>query len=307
MKKIRLILYNAFLILWMTSCSVSEKISQWQRSPITVDGIPSEYSIPLSHYDADTKIQYMFSNDLENLYFCIRATEEEAQMKILRAGIQILIDTAGDGSGMVSLQFPLPRDKNQGPPPNDRPEVRPDFNDSNRTMGSKPFKGNINPLFGLNEMQLDGFSGTMNGRVPLNSHGIGVAIKIDADKNLTYEGVIPFKTFYKEKLSAAEIAKQFVILVKLNAMITPQMGNDFQSPPMNGAGNRPPREGEGGGRPGGNRPPGGGGMPPGNGMQQPDGGRPEDGGGSAGTSKSYPFNTVNVIKIKYILAVNPIK
>jgi len=305
MKKIRLQLFNVFLIVLVTSCSVTEKISHWQDKPITPDGIPAEYSIPLTHYDSDTKIQYTFSNDLENLYFCIRATEEEAQIKILRAGVQILIDTTGNEKGFISIHFPLPRDKNQGPPPNEKPDMKPDFNDSNMTKESKPFKGNMNPLFGLDEMQLDGFKGLINGRVPVNSHGILFAIKIDADKNMTFEGVIPFKTFYKDKLSAAEFAKQFVILVKLNAMISPQMEKDIKKPPMNGDGNRPSGGGDGGGRPGGNMRQGGGGMSPGSGMQQPGGGgMPEGKGGDVENTKTYPFETVNTIKIKYRLALN---
>jgi hypothetical protein len=305
MKKIRFQLLNVFLTVLITSCSVTEKICQWQEKTITPDGIPAEYSIPLNHYDSETKIQFTFSNDLENLYFCIRATEEEAQLKILRAGVQILIDTTGNEKGFVSIQFPLPRDKNQGPPPNDQPEVKPESDHSNRPH--KAMEGDKEPGADLKEMVLEGFKGPINGRVPVNSHGIGVAIKFDADKNLTYEGVIPFKTFYRENLSALDGNRQFMVWVKLNAMIAPQMEKEFQGPPMNGAGNRPPRNGESGGRQGGNRPQGGGGMAPDNGMQQPNGGRPDGGGESMESSKSYPFNTVNIIKIKYLLAVNQIK
>ena len=301
MKKnlLHLPLFNAFLLIFATSCSVTEKISQWQDKTIVPDGIPAEYTIPLNHYDSDTKIQYTLSNDLENLYFCIRATEEEAQIKILQAGVQILIDTTGRGKEFVSIQFPLPHDKSQGPPPNGKPDMKPEPNDSNKPKNPAP---GMNPMFGLDEMQLDGFKEGINGRISMeNPFGIRFAIKVDAYKNMTFEGIVPFKTFFKDKLSVADASGQFVVLININAMEAPKMA--MKDMPAAGDENRLPGGGEGGNRPDGNMRQGGGGMPPGNGMPHGGGGMPEGRGGAVDNTKTYPFETVNTIKIKYKLAL----
>ena len=80
-------------IVLMISCTHYIYISRstWQQKPVVADGKPNEWKIPLKYFDEKSKLQYAITNDFQNLYFCIRATEQETQTKILRAGLQIKI------------------------------------------------------------------------------------------------------------------------------------------------------------------------------------------------------------------------
>jgi hypothetical protein len=286
--------YIVLATVLLTSCAVKQNVSQWQSKPLKIDGIPSEYTTPLSYFDEDSKVQYTLSNDLENLYFCIRATDEEPQLKILQAGIQISIDTAGDGKNPIILMYPLPIERKSPPPFQNG--IASDSLPINPVQFSTPF--------GKNEMRLIGFKVPSQEKIPIiNSYGIKVAIQIDSLKYLTYEGAIPFKTFYKDRLQSTDNLKKFSIVITLNAMESPQrpslqqdrMANDFQKKPQ---GQRPS------GAPLGNRNMSqGGGMPHSDGEPQGDGGFQGNESQSMQNTVQYSFRKVQNIKINYRLSV----
>src|ERR1035437_11092458 len=100
MKKInykKIILIGLVLFI-LSSCTHYIYIarSPWQTSSIVVDGKPNEWPTPLKYFDEKSKLQYAVTNDYENLYFCIKAADEQTQTKILRAGLQVWIDTTGN-------------------------------------------------------------------------------------------------------------------------------------------------------------------------------------------------------------------
>jgi len=268
------------------SCSVPLKISHWQSIIIKPDGIPNEYVTPLNYYDAGSKVQFTFSNDLENLYFCIRATEESPQLKILHAGFQIVIDTSRGQKRTAVLEFPILKQPNHGAPPTDNPYVK----------DGKPDMSNL--LQSLNEMRLTGFNVPINGLVSLqNNYGIRLAIQFDADKNMTIEGVIPFKTFYSERLSEVDAGKIINISILINGMQAPPKLKDNNGAPMN----QPPGEDGNGTMQGDRMPQGNNGMPPGG--RGPQGERPQQGGFQSQNVSSYSYDKINSIKIKYSLSV----
>ena len=184
--------------------------SQWQKDAIIADGKASEWHTPLNFYDTKSKLQYAVSNDNENLYFCIRATDEQTQMKMVAAGMQILIDTTEKSQPQTNISFPLANGKRDHDSGMDHPP--------NPNQSFVPFENRR--FLQLNQMRLTGFNlPIMEGIQPLqNKFGISLSINLDSNKIMTYEGIIPFKTFYKNSLSRADSSKIINISIILNAL-----------------------------------------------------------------------------------------
>src|ERR1051325_10066706 len=90
----------------LTSCAPKEIYeSAWRPTPIKADGIAAEWEIPLRYYDNETRLNYAIANDKENLYICIRVTDKLNQMKIIRAGLQLWMDTTGKKQQQVGVLF----------------------------------------------------------------------------------------------------------------------------------------------------------------------------------------------------------
>ena len=215
--------------------------------------------------DKKSKLQYSISNDSKNIYICIKATDEQYQAKIIRAGMQINIDTSGKEGQQMSISYPIPMVSNEKPkmPDNMKPGLEKDKNNN-------PMKTQF--LLEHKEMQLSGFKPPINGIVPFkNDYGIFVNIDWDSLNIMYYKAIIPFNTFYKEALIQSDSSKIFYFSFVVNAMDMPD--NKMEGPPGGGkmpeGGNMP---NAGGGEMGGGRGMGNGGPPPsgGAGMQQAD-------------------------------------
>lgn len=246
--------------------------SQWPNNKVIVDGKSSEWNIPLKFYDDKSKLQYAIANDNENLYVCIRATDEQTQNKIYGAGMQVILDTIEnprkDNSSPPYILFPI-GGKRKG------------MSTSSEVASGQDLKFS-KPIFELKTMELSGFSSPLNdGIYPIqNNSGIEVNIRSDSNKIVVYELAVPFKTFYKNSISQSDSSKIISISIVLNALPMPSGG-------MPGGGGRP-----GGGPPGGGRMGGGqmgdvsgGGM--GGGMPGGPGGN-TDGGMEAGSNGEFP-------------------
>ncbi|MES2397721.1 MAG: hypothetical protein V4549_17045 [Bacteroidota bacterium] len=207
--------------------------SQWSINKITVDGKLTEWQLPLKFYDDKSKLQYAIANDNENLYLCIRATDEQTQMKMFAAGMQVLIDTSenSDKSGILpSILFPQGKQRgSEGHMKETMMEEKPDMNTFKNRRSLE-----------LNSLELAGFNPHINdGIYPLqNDYGISASIVTDSNKILSYEAVIPFKTFYKNSLSLADSSKIISVTIVLNGLSIPGGGMHGGPPPggrgMNG-------------------------------------------------------------------------
>ena len=156
---------------------------------------------PLKYYDPKSKLQYNFTNDNENFYVIVRATEQQTQLKILRAGMQVWLDTTGKKKQQVGILFPLCSERtDSGNPHHSRvnPVTKPDI--------ANLMKQNI---MELNQMSLTGFKSPMNGFIPVNNeYGIYANISLDSAKIMTYKLAIPFKTFLKKSLYPKDSLKR---------------------------------------------------------------------------------------------------
>ena len=203
-------------ILVFASCSHEILSGALQTSPVKVDGKINDWEIPLRFFDYKTNINYSVTNDLHDLYICMRIADVQMQTKIIRAGMEVWIDTTGKKKKNVGISFPLstgekmkygekegtdsPRSETR-----DRAKMRTAFLASNRDMQLKGFKH-------------------LNGFVPLrNDSGVNVSMNWDSSGTLIYEAKVAFRAFYKENLTSVDSAKVFGIGIVLNGMevITP--------------------------------------------------------------------------------------
>jgi hypothetical protein len=276
MKKICL----ALLILCIFS-SFTHKIYDsldWQSKKVKVDGKINEWSNPLRFYNDKSKVNYTITNDRKNLYICMKISDVTAQIKALRGGLEFRIDTMGKKTFPIALIYPI---ANHQTTMRNRGETS-----SARNPREKPEHSSMvqNLLIQANEFQLVGFKYPVGGVVSLfdTTYGILAAMDIDSLGIMYYEAVIPFRTFYKNELTASDSNKVFSYEIIVNALPAPQSHEGGGSGGHGGGG------GSGGGFGGGGY---GGGGHHGGGMGGGMGGGGNRGGGQRSSNANSPENS----------------
>jgi hypothetical protein len=203
-----------FIILLFAACAPQPVIfeNNWQNHPVKVDGKATEWEIPLQYYDNDTKLNYTITNDDSNLYYCIRITDDKQEMRVMKAGMQVRIDTSGKKADGAIVEYPFSATgaKREG-------------GKSRYSEGNKDSSAMSSAHSHFKEssstMHLTGFLPPVGGITPVpNVYGIQVCIARDSSGVMLYEAKIPFKTFYKPNLTNADKNKVFGITFVLNAM-----------------------------------------------------------------------------------------
>jgi hypothetical protein len=195
-----------------TSCSQPLYNCLWQAKPVIADGNASEWPVPLSYFDGESKLQYSFSNDINNIYACVKVADAQAQLKIMRGGMQLSIDTTGKNKKQVCILFPT---GNSEAASNEEKEGhhKPDPASLKRNFLNQPA-----------EMLLTGFKHPLGGLTSIHSpDGVNVSINWDSTNTMVYEAVIPFKKFYKKEiLSLDDSTKVFGISLTVNGLHAPK-------------------------------------------------------------------------------------
>jgi hypothetical protein len=254
--------------------------SGWQEKTVVADGKPLEWKIPLRYYDESSKLQYTVTNDFHNMYFLIRVADQQAQTKMLKAGLQLWIDTTGQNEHHIGIMFPLSSAVRKAE--EEEPVL---VNADKRDSKSEKIKFRS----GYKEMELIGFKSPIVGINPINSkYGITASINWDSLDVMTYEAIVPFRTFYKDSITPKDSLKLMGVSIVLNAI--PLMKTEGEHEGRAGR-----LQGAGGGVPG-----SGSGMPQGGGHG---GGR----GGDARQGRAPTFgpsylNETNVIKKTFQLS-----
>jgi hypothetical protein len=259
--------------------------SVWQDKPVKVDGKATEWKIPLDYFDDKTKLNFSITNDKANLYFCIRATEDETQKGIIHTGLQICIDTTGGKKNDVGIQFPIiERSASSIESSSHKHNQSSSYDPSDETPAANTLKGHYAGT--SKQIRLTGFTNATNGlaEVP-NMYGINACLNWDTNNIMIYEVCIPFSTFYKASLSSSDTSK--VLGVSFIVSVTPK---------NNGGGEG---GGHGGGGMGGSGM-GGGGGGMGGGMGGGGHGGGGHGGGGGGVSSGPEVLTTH---IKFRLAI----
>ena len=232
--KITLLAFIVFTA-WSTYAQKNALNSLWRDSNIVINGDPTDWDQPFRYYDSKARIQYSVANDATNLYICLKTMDEKAQMKMLRTGMDVWIDTSGKKKETSMIRYPLANDPKlewiQDPSEPDQQHLeRPDLK-----------KMKMDYSLSDKRMKLVGFKNIPNEQMLIeNKYGIQLAIGWDKDDIFTYEMKVPFRTFYKEAINAADTLRPITIGVKVNGFDVPQQisNGSVADPSMSNSGMR---------------------------------------------------------------------
>ena len=185
---------------------------------ITVDGDIKEWGDSLRYYNHEKQINYDLSNDQENLYMAIRIIDRSEQIRILRAGLTLSIDTRGKKKETFSITFPV-GDQSQ----NDLPQQANDLQGNTNVTQEDRDELMRARLTKLREIRVSGFKDIEGETITTsNTYGIKTAIDYDKDGYLVYEAAIPLKFFHADDLAKNEWAFNF----KINGIVRPGQNKD---------------------------------------------------------------------------------
>lgn len=92
------------------SATAQDALSTWTAQPVTIDGQAAEWPQFFRFYAPGTRFQFDVMNDKSNLYICVRATEMEAQARLMHSGLTLWFDPAGKKKQKEGLSFPVKLD-----------------------------------------------------------------------------------------------------------------------------------------------------------------------------------------------------
>ena len=174
------------------------------RAPVNIkiDGKPDEWNNQFQAYNKNTEIFYTISNDNNNLYLTVKATDLDIINKIICGGITLTVNSSTEKQklGGMSITFPV-IDLNYakqylplrirlttGIPINlDRPEnitVETFIAELNKEITSKS-----------KDVVVEKINGIKDTISIYNTEGIKAAIQVDNKTSMTYELALPLKSF----------------------------------------------------------------------------------------------------------------
>jgi hypothetical protein len=202
-------------------------------SNITVDGDLKDWGDTLRYYNQDKQLYYNLANDQDNIYMAIRINDRSQQIRVLRAGLTLSIDTRGKKKESFSITFPV-GDQSKDAMMQEAGDLQGggDVTQQDRDDLAKA------RLTKLREIRVVGFKDIEGEMITTsNTYGIKTAIDYDKDGHLVYEAAIPLKFFHADDLAKSEWAFNF----KINGIT--RQGQNPNNPDQDGPG----RAGRGGG------------------------------------------------------------
>jgi hypothetical protein len=224
----------------MASCGSAKKggksgatvAGSWQAEPIKIDGDCTDWPSPYPNYDAKAKVAYATSNDAENLYITIQTGDPLTQIKMLKQGLSVAIDTGGRKDASFVINYPLQNTE-------DLAELfaQSDAQNSGSPTLSRQFEQKLKKSLDVsNQYALEGF-GACNGGYMISQEapcGIRVKAAIDEYKQLVWEAVIPIKALYgRNTLTTTDVGKAISVCYAIKGFKAPSTKGDNTSMPMN--------------------------------------------------------------------------
>ncbi|HXS37183.1 MAG TPA: hypothetical protein VN721_10820 [Flavipsychrobacter sp.] len=216
---------------FITSCGSSKHASSskklqgtWQSTPIVVDGNSNDWPSPYPAYDAKAMIGYAMSNDKSYLYLTVETGDEKTQMKILRGGLIVWIDTTDGKNQDISIAFPL---QSTGEPMNYEKQQgqQQDIQLQGQNRSTARIKRALDEA---TQLTLQGFKGCQGGYSVIQKNDCGIMVKIGIDEynELIWEAAIPFKALYgKDSIDKADIGKPVSICYAIKGLKKPAGAN----------------------------------------------------------------------------------
>jgi len=232
----------AFTLLFIFSCNSSKHSGTskdslpgtWQSLPVTIDGDSKDWPSPYPNYDAKSIVAYATSNDRQNLYITMETGDEMTQMKILKQGMTLMIDTNGKKDPQLKINYPLQND-------NDPLDLARDENLLHKDKGDKAHhweKKIAKSAEQANQFSVEGFKNCSGGFAITQTTACGIKIKLRIDdyKQLVWEAMIPFKAIYnKDVITAAEAGRPISVCFVVKGFKNP--GAKSQDNPTGGTNN----------------------------------------------------------------------
>ena len=203
----------------------------YQESPVTADGSPADWSLPLRFSNANFTMQYNVTNDNKNLYVCVSSGDENTKMRILRSGMTLYFDPKGKKNKDINIHFPIQKQPNAD-------GYRSRGNGANGSGGNGNTTSNGDRGARMAELLLQsdyynttGFLDMENGQFGVvdQKGPIHVALKLNNDDSLlVYEAIIPMKNILGPDWASKTAKKNFSVGVFIDA--TPGMGGGGGGP-----------------------------------------------------------------------------
>ena len=189
------------------------------NNTVTIDGSPEEWPQPFNFYNGETKLQYRIANDTSNIYVCFKVTDEPAQMKMMRAGINVWLDPKGKKKEVVGINFPMKQERgsageeghlqaeNRGQVPGQSYQKH-DFKNFKARAAASQITMKVKGFLGVTD-QVTGIK---------NGFGILAAFNWDSLDILCIEYQIPIAMVLGHRLSATDTLKPLGIGFVVNAL-----------------------------------------------------------------------------------------
>ena len=219
--------YNVFIvfasvIVFSFSCNCSKHSEKsktlpgtWQSQPIVIDGDSKDWPSPYPNYDAKAMVAYATSNDKNNLYVTMETGDEMTQLKILKQGMTVSIDTNGRKESQFNINYPLQNDND----PIEMSKQEPHKKESHYHPEGQWSSNIRKSAKDANQFSLEGFKNCNGGYIitQTTSCGIKVMLRIDEYKELVWEAVIPFRAIYnKDTITAADAGRPISVCFSVN-------------------------------------------------------------------------------------------
>ncbi|WP_428327312.1 hypothetical protein [Mucilaginibacter sp.] len=199
---------------------------------IVVDGNIKEWGDSLRYFNSEKKINYALANDQENLYMAIKINDRSEQIRVLRAGITLSVNTKGKKKETFSITFPL--STNGTNPPINAHKDKDDNGEVTQQDRDELMQAIITMLRGI---KVVGFKDIEDEMITTsNTYGIKTALNYNEAGDLVCEAAIPLKYFHAE-----DTKTEWAFNFKINGISKPA------GAPGGGEGGEGGRGGRGGG------------------------------------------------------------
>lgn len=228
----RLLNFTAALsvtLVFLSSCGGTKKAGKettvlpgnWQATPIVIDGDNRDWPSPYPNYDSKSKVAYATSNDRKYIYITMQTGDELTQMKMLKGGMVVSIDTGGMKEPTFNISYPLENNTADLDVPQGLDGQKDGAIQFERQLAQRIRKG----MEASNQFTTEGFVGCSGGYMVNQTIPCGIKLKarIDEYKEIVWEAAIPVKSlFNKDSLTAADAGRQISVCFAIKGTKAPK-------------------------------------------------------------------------------------
>ena len=194
--------------LMLTSCSGIIYTSSWQGTDIRKIN-PEEKKEPFRFHDEKSNIQYNISNDSANLYVLLKTQDFNEQFRIITNGLKLWIDTVRRKKNHFGIIYPLPIEYQEDEGNLKNPLLK-------HSIFSKLKKQVLTDSFNIKILGLRNRADTIISRN--NRFGLSASVDWDSSGTMYYCAIIPFKVFFRNKITDKDFNQVFYFKVNLDPL-----------------------------------------------------------------------------------------